>query len=176
MSESGLAESRFYQWRALVAMAHVDGEMASEELALLQRFMKTLPLSDGQRTTLEEDIKKPQDPLAMLEHVTDQTDLGEFFFFARMIIAADHIIRPEEKEAMDSLKNLIIQKKKDDAAAIDDVVIRMLEKQQVRITDEIDEGVAATQAHSSVGPFFIIWALIVIMGLGALIAMGLNLF
>ena len=145
----GITQSRLHQWRALIALAHIDGELAALEEELLRKFMKTLDISEEQRAILEDDFQNPKSPEDMVMFVTNQTDLGEFFFFARMLIAADHKITPEEKRAMDNLRSVVLGRKANDVAAIDDCIVRMLENQKSPMLGPVEKSGEVVESKDS---------------------------
>lgn len=85
-----LSESRFNMWRAVFALAHIDGRVVPEEFEFMGRYLNTVPLSEKQRQTLMRDMEKPGgDVGAFLEKVTEPGDQADFFQFARMICWCD---------------------------------------------------------------------------------------
>ena len=53
--------SKFYMLRCIIAMAHADGIVTEEEIAYASALMNRLPLTDEQRSILENDLDEAQD-------------------------------------------------------------------------------------------------------------------
>lgn len=79
----GLSASRFYMWRALIALAHVDGGIPLEQMEFIRSVSGAEPLSNGQRQTLLTDIGTPRRPGPLYAEITDAEDRLDFFTFAR---------------------------------------------------------------------------------------------
>ena len=110
-----ISESRFYMWRGIFALAHVDGVVSAHELSFLDGSTKDLPLSDEQRVILEKDLADPQDAETMFAHVSDARDRAEFFTLARVLCWSDGDFDEQEKSMMRLLDGLNIKR---DAAAL----------------------------------------------------------
>ncbi|MCB1529906.1 MAG: TerB family tellurite resistance protein [Rhodospirillales bacterium] len=116
----GLSASRFYMWRAVVAMAHADGIVTPHEVYFLQDSAKNLDISKGQIQILIADLGTPQDIYVMFSQITDPRDKRNFFKFARIIAWSDgdfnaqerHIVSSLEKIHMDESSRLLLNESK----------------------------------------------------------------
>ena len=103
MSE-GISASRFYMWRAVVAMAHADGIVTPHELNFLQEQVRDVSLSAGQLQILAGDLNKPQDIHAMYAQITSVADRRDFFKLARVLSWSDGDFDAQEKHIIDFLE------------------------------------------------------------------------
>ena len=106
MSDS-VSASRFYMWRAVVAMAHADGIVTPHEVHFLQEQMKDVPLSEGQLQTLTGDISAPQDIAAMFGQITNTQDKSDFFKLARVLSWSDGDFDAQEQHILESLEKVM---------------------------------------------------------------------
>lgn len=98
----GVSESRFNMWRAVFALAHVDGRVVPEEFEFMARYLNAIPFSETQRKTLMRDMEKPGGEIgAFLEKVTETPDQADFFQFARMICWCDSDYNTQEEAIYD---------------------------------------------------------------------------
>ncbi|MCB1529907.1 MAG: TerB family tellurite resistance protein [Rhodospirillales bacterium] len=116
----GLSNSRFYMWRAVVAMAHADGVVTPQEIHFLQDSVKDIEMSEGQIQVLMADLGTPQDIYMMFSQITDPRDKKDFFKFARVLSWSDgdfdaqekHIVETLEKIHMDESSRLLLRESK----------------------------------------------------------------
>ncbi len=99
----GMPASRFYMWRAVVAMAHADGIVTPHEINFLQAQMRDLSLSVGQLQTLAGDLGMPQNVQAMFRQITRPEDRRDFFTFARVLSWSDGNYDVQEQHILDLL-------------------------------------------------------------------------
>ncbi len=104
--QEGLSASRFYMWRAIVAMAHADGVVTPHELQFLQDSLKDISLSTGQMEILKKDIKFPQDIHVMFSQITDARDRRNFFKLARILSWSDGDFDAQERKILESLEEV----------------------------------------------------------------------
>ena len=105
MSE-GISASKFYMWRAVVAMAHADGVVTAHELDFLQKALKDILVSNGQMEILKKDIKMPQDIHVMFSQISDAQDRREFFKLARVLSWSDGDFDAQERKIIKSLEEI----------------------------------------------------------------------
>jgi uncharacterized membrane protein YebE (DUF533 family) len=105
MSEEGISDSRFFMWRAVVAMAHADKVIEPEEKEFIENYINRLPFSEKQRETLRRDLEKQRDVAQMFELVTEPEDQSEFFMFARMLVWSDGDYDAQEKKILEYLES-----------------------------------------------------------------------
>lgn len=100
----GISASRFYMWRAVFAMAHVDGVVTPHEIDFLREQMKDIPLSDGQIQTLAGDLGLAQDIHAMFRQITAAADKRDFFKYARILSWSDGDYAAQEKHILETIE------------------------------------------------------------------------
>lgn len=110
-----ISESRFYMWRGIFALAHVDGVVSAHELSFLDESTKDLQFSDAQRKILEKDLDDSQDAETMFAHISDARDRAEFFILARVLCWSDGDFDAQERSMMELLDGLDTNR---DAAAL----------------------------------------------------------
>lgn len=103
MSE-GLNDSRFYMWRAVVAMAHADGVVTPHEMAFINDYIKDMSLSAQQLEIIGQDLHTPQDTYEMFAHISDLQDKRDFFALARALSWCDGDYDEQEKHIIDCLE------------------------------------------------------------------------
>lgn len=69
-----ISRSKFYQLRALVALAHIDHVFAPEEQAMIEGLMAQEKLSDNQIEILHDDMKNPKNLMEMFVQITEKAD------------------------------------------------------------------------------------------------------
>lgn len=100
-NDEGITESRFYMWRAVVAMVHADGVVADEEREFVEHYLENVPFSNEQIDILRADLEEAQDIGEMLSKVTDREDQGQFFQFSRLLIWCDGDLDEQEQKILD---------------------------------------------------------------------------
>ncbi|MGB0720476.1 MAG: hypothetical protein ACPGRX_08380 [Bdellovibrionales bacterium] len=104
MSQAELSDSRFHMWRAVFAMAHVDGRVSDEEAAFAEKYLANAPFSDGQKAVLREDLKEPKRVAEMLKHVSAPEDQADFFQFSQMLAWADGDYSAQERALVEKMQ------------------------------------------------------------------------
>lgn len=99
-----LGESRFYMWRAVVAMIHADGVVTPHELAFVHDYMKDLELSEEQKSIIHEDTEQPQLVHEMFGKIQDVQDRKEFFALARALSWCDGDFDAQEAKILEHLE------------------------------------------------------------------------
>lgn len=99
-----VSESRFFMWRAVVAMAHADKTIEPAEKEMIENYLDKVPFSPKQREVLKKDLEKQRNVGQMFELVTDPEDQGEFFNFARMLVWSDGDFDAQEKKILGYLE------------------------------------------------------------------------
>lgn len=101
-----LSESRFYMWRAVVALAHVDGRVTVEEKELVESYLANLPGTEDQENTLRKDLLYAQDVSEMFGKITAPEDQGEFFQFARIMNWSDGDLDAQEDALFEKFQHM----------------------------------------------------------------------
>jgi uncharacterized membrane protein YebE (DUF533 family) len=104
--ENTINDSRFNMWRAVFAMAHVDGFLAIEEQGMLYNYIEQNPFSEEQKDALREDVATPQDVVERFEGIEEQDDRVLFFELARAIVWCDGNFDEQEQQILDKLKEI----------------------------------------------------------------------
>lgn len=146
MSE-GVSESRFYMWRAVIALAHADNRVTEEEHEFIDRYLHNVPFSDSQREVLIDDVLNAKNVTEMFDQVSEPTDRGEFFEFARMIVWCDGDYDAQEEKLFAHLKDT--QMHRVDKGSMEQLARDTRESERLKRAQEDEEFKA--QAHRLVG-------------------------
>lgn len=95
-----VSHNRFIMWRCVITMAHADGFVSSEEDDYLRKVFSRMGFSDEQRDVLEEDLRTPQDTLALLKQINDPACRSDVIYFARLLAFKDGNLHPSEDELL----------------------------------------------------------------------------
>ncbi|MCI5059913.1 MAG: TerB family tellurite resistance protein [Alphaproteobacteria bacterium] len=101
-----LNESRFYMWRAVVAMVHADGVVTPHEMFFVSEHTKSLDFSPEQNEIFLNDLKKPQSVDEMFARITHAQDRKDFFSLARALSWCDGDFDAQEKAILERLEEL----------------------------------------------------------------------
>ncbi|HPF77947.1 MAG TPA: hypothetical protein PLF01_01525 [Alphaproteobacteria bacterium] len=102
----GITESRFYMWRAVVAMVHADGVVTPHELAFVNDYLADIDLSAEQIEMVGHDLQTPQDVYEMFARITDRQDKKDFFALARALSWCDGDYDGQEKIIIEHLEKV----------------------------------------------------------------------
>ena len=105
MSE-GVNESRFYMWRAVVAMVHADGVVTPHELAFVNDYMRDIHLSSEQLEIVGRDLHTPQNVYDMFAKIKTKEDRKDFFALARALSWCDGDYDGQEKIIIEQLEKI----------------------------------------------------------------------
>lgn len=101
-----LTESRFYMWRAVVAMVHADGVVTPHEVTFVNDYINDINLNRKQLQIIGEDLQTPQDVYDMYAHITDLQDKKDFFALARALSWCDGDYDGQEKKIIECLEEV----------------------------------------------------------------------
>lgn len=101
---NGVTASRFYMWRAIVAMAHADGVVTPHEIDFLREQMKDISFSEGQLQMLAGDLGAAQDIHVMFRQITQEQDRRDFFKLARVLSWSDGDYAAQEQHILEALE------------------------------------------------------------------------
>ena len=104
-----VTNSRFYMWRTLFALAHVDHILRDEEVRYMVEILEDMPFNDWQTNLLNDDILSPKIVEDMFRGISDQRDQAMFFYYARELVHIDGEFAPEEQEAVTMLEKIHIE-------------------------------------------------------------------
>lgn len=108
--QKGISESRFYMWRAVFAMAHVDGHVTQEEVDFADQYLANAPFDEQQKEILRNDLQTPQNVGELLSLVTELSDQTDFFQFSHMLAWKDGDYSQPEQDLMERLSGQQMQK------------------------------------------------------------------
>ncbi len=103
-------ESKFYLWRAAVAMAHADSVVTEEEERFLESLLKNQDLSTEQREILANDLKTGksfQELDKVFAKITHPPDRAMVLHYGRTIFHQDRDFSDKEKKVYDYLSAAI---------------------------------------------------------------------
>lgn len=100
MTGKKISESRFYMWRAVVAMAHADSVVRPHEIHFILENTKKLPLDETQRDVLTKDTETPADIRWLFSKIKHEDDRQDFFHLARALSWSDGHFDEREQELL----------------------------------------------------------------------------
>lgn len=125
-----ITESRFYMWRAVFAMAHVDGFLALEEQEQLYKYLETINFSKEQAGILREDVATAQPVDDMFAKITLYADKREFFELARALVWCDGDLDAQEALILEHLKGV---------ANINEVKTELKESRKTQLIEKLHD-------------------------------------
>lgn len=103
----GISESRFYMWRAVVAMVHADGVVTPHELSFINDHVKQINFSAEQIKVIGEDLQTPQDVYDMFSRIFENQDKFDFFALARALSWCDGDFANQEQHILKHLEAVL---------------------------------------------------------------------
>ncbi|TAL27996.1 MAG: TerB family tellurite resistance protein [Alphaproteobacteria bacterium] len=104
-----ISDSLFNMWRCVIALAHADGEVQSEERAYIERIIGNLDrvygLSPEQKKIFEDELQHAGDLKELLPHVKEPQDRASLVYFADIIVWADGTLSEEEEKLLKQLRD-----------------------------------------------------------------------
>jgi len=101
-----VTDSRFYMWRAIVAMAHADGVVTPHEISFIHEYAQDVSFSKEQIGVLATDLQTPQDPYEMFSRIDVQEDKKDFFALARALSWCDGDFAAQEQQIIKCLERV----------------------------------------------------------------------
>jgi uncharacterized membrane protein YebE (DUF533 family) len=102
------SKSQFYMWRAVIAIAHADGEVQAEERAYLERILGNLDrvygLSAEQKKTFAEDMEHPPKIEDMVKQIDEPQYRGMLITLGETIVWADGVVTEDEEAVLRKLR------------------------------------------------------------------------
>lgn len=102
----GLSESRFYMWRAVVAMAHADDVVKPHEVNFILENTQNVIMTEEQRSVLTEDLRRPVPMQRVFDRITNPRDKEDFFHLARALSWSDGDFDETEQALLRQLRGL----------------------------------------------------------------------
>ena len=100
-----ITNEQYLTLRGLLALSHVDGKMAEEELSFVDKRLKEHTFSPEQQAVLDHERRNPVDPLVIYQELETLKSKGWFVSMARMIFHADNEFCTTEKVVLSRLEN-----------------------------------------------------------------------
>lgn len=97
-------EQMFALWRAVFSLAHVDGEVADSERALVEEVMKIFSFADAQREEVLGDMTKAGNTLNLFQAIELPHHRAQFFRLARIMIWCDGFLHEQEMAIIEAIK------------------------------------------------------------------------
>lgn len=101
---NGVTDSRFNMWRAIVAIAHVDGILTPHEVSFMNLYEQEVDFTKRQAEILANDFKEQHCPEDLYGLITDKEDKVDFFALARALSWCDGSFTEQEKHIIEILK------------------------------------------------------------------------
>jgi len=152
-----VSNSKFYMLRCLITMAHADDVLTDVERSYMEAFMLRLPLTDEQKSTLEDDLTSPAPIEDLLPNINEPSYRSQVLYFARLMAFKDGNLEPTETDLLNKIK----------AMTTDGLDIEALKK-EAKIAAEYDMNqleidVDSMRPHK--GWFYIIDRIFLVMGI-----------
>ena len=104
-----ISDSLFNMWRCVIALAHADGEVQSQERAYIERIIGNLDrvygLTPEQKKTYADDLAAAPSLKDLLPLVKEPQDRASLVYFADIIVWADGTLSEEEEKLLKQLNN-----------------------------------------------------------------------
>lgn len=101
------SKSQFYMWRAIISLAHADGEVQAEERAYLDKIIANLDraytLTPEQKKAFADDLQSPQKIENMVEQIDDPQYRGTLITLGVTLVWADGVVTAEEEAVLEKL-------------------------------------------------------------------------
>lgn len=102
----GISESKLHMLRCLIAIAHADNIFHEKEKEYIKGLMDKNPISEEQRSTLDNDMVDEQDIGEMYNKITEPKYKGQVVYFMRLMAQKDGVYDISEKDLVDRLNSL----------------------------------------------------------------------
>jgi uncharacterized membrane protein YebE (DUF533 family) len=107
MGNQSFSKSQYYMWRAVIAIAHVDGEVQAEERAYLAKIVANLDrsyaLTPEQKKAFEDDLHTPQKIEDMVKEIDDPQYRGMLITLGMTLVWSDGVVTSEEEAVLEKL-------------------------------------------------------------------------
>ena len=141
-----MTSDQFLVIRGMLALAHVDGKLSTDEASLVKSRIETLGVSQEQAAVLRADIQTPADPMGIYQDLEGDKSKGWFLSCARVLFHADGEFCADEKAVMAKLEAAHSESMK--------TTVVVLEQDLTRIKDRVDRDVEGIKEHAkkNLGP------------------------
>ncbi|MEZ0260718.1 MAG: DUF533 domain-containing protein [Alphaproteobacteria bacterium] len=107
MGQQKFSKSQFYMWRAVIAIAHADGEVQAEERAYITRVISTLDrvygLTQEQKKAFTDDLVTPQKIEDMVKEIEEPQYRGMLITLGETMVWADGVVTEDEEAVLKKL-------------------------------------------------------------------------
>jgi uncharacterized membrane protein YebE (DUF533 family) len=107
MGQQTFSKSQFYMWRAVISIAHADGEIQAEERAYIARIISNLDrvygLTQEQKKAFTDDLVKPQKIEDMVKEIDEPQYRGMLITLGETIVWADGLVTEDEEAVLKKL-------------------------------------------------------------------------
>ena len=107
---SGLNDSQFSMWRAMIALVMADGEEHPAETQFFNQRFEKLNMTEEQKDVLLGDIGSNKPVSDFFEGITEPRDRSMFIMFARQLFWCDGDFSEQEKEIHERLTEQVMSK------------------------------------------------------------------
>ena len=97
-------ESRFNMWRAIVALAHADHKITSEEKDFILDKMKGGPMNAAQADIIRQDLTQSRQVGDFMPLITAPEDRSTVVYYARMLVWSDGEYDQQEEKLVELLR------------------------------------------------------------------------
>lgn len=98
-------EEVFALWRAVLALTHVDNDIAEMEDYLVESITQVFKFSDEQKAQITDDMKAQPSPKDLFQDIQTPSCRAQFFRLARIIIWCDGILHQDELRVVEDIKD-----------------------------------------------------------------------
>ena len=103
-------QSKFSMWRACISVVHLDGQLTTGEEHWVKDKIKSLPLSDEQRATLEKDLSHGLNFDEVIQDISEPKDKAFLLHLVRVISYLDGDFSSDEKAAYLKLEKAVLSR------------------------------------------------------------------
>jgi uncharacterized membrane protein YebE (DUF533 family) len=146
-----ITNEQYLIFRGLLALAHVDGKVAKEELSFVDKRLKGHTVSPEQQAVLEHERSNPVDPLVIYQEMESLKSKGWFVSMARMIFHADNEFCTTEQDVLSHLENEHNQNLKP--------VLNTLKEDMEKVRTDVEFNLQNSRRAENDGKF-ILWKLV----------------
>jgi hypothetical protein len=97
----------FAMWRAVFALAHVDGSVVAEEIGFISEAMDVFKFSDEQRAVIYRDMTDRGNVLDLFKAIKDERTRAQFFRLARVLVWCDGFLHEYELAMIEAIKEFL---------------------------------------------------------------------
>ncbi|MEZ5813783.1 MAG: hypothetical protein R3E13_03545 [Alphaproteobacteria bacterium] len=100
-------DDEFAMWRAVLAMVHVDDDIAALEDYLVGSVTQIFQFSDEQKGRLAKDMEERPSPKDLFGAIESEACRAQFFRLARVIAWCDGVLHEDELNVVEEIKDAL---------------------------------------------------------------------